>query len=126
MKVYVLINTCKNTVEGVFTYEGKLIKDKERLEAAHILRVKEVERLCEEQTKFGKVIDGLNKRIMNAFADVSPSPSSLLNDIALRDTAARKFKKLRESIKIINQLSAEEVINKYGTTYWEVRELLGD
>ena len=126
MKVYILMNTYEDAIEGVFTYEGKVVKDKERLEAAHILRVKEVEHLCKEQAKFGKAIDGLNEQIVSTFIDVSPAPSSLLNDINKRDLAVNKFKKLEDRINTINQLSAEEVLDKYGTTYWEVRELQGD
>lgn len=126
MKVYILMNTYEDEIEGVFTYEGKVAKDKERLEAAHILRVKDIEQLGKERAKFAKAVDGLNKQIQYAFSDISTSPSNILNTIAKRDMAVAKYKQLQARINDINQLSAEEVINKYGTTYWEVRELRGD
>ena len=126
MKVYVLINSYEDTIEGVFTHEGKLKKDKERLEAAHILRVKSVESLCKEAKKFRKAVDGLNQQIMSAFQDISPAPSDLLNTIAKRDMAVSKLTKVQEHINRLNQLNAEEVIHEFGVDYWEVQELQGD
>lgn len=126
MKVYVLVNSYEDAIEGVFTYEGKVKKDKERLEAAHILRVKSVEALCVEHTKLSKAVDGLNWLITSAFQDISPVPSDLLNTIAKRDMAVSKRTKVQEQINKLNQLSAEEVIHKFGVDYWEVRELQGD
>ena len=51
MKVYILLDSYEDCIKGVFTSEGKVVKDKERLEAAHILRVKTVESLCKESKK---------------------------------------------------------------------------
>lgn len=96
MKVYVLINTCKNEVEGVFTYEGKLVKNKELLEDARSRRTGLVDLLLEDSTNVSAVADLYNSEINRAFTDISRSPSNLLNTIALRDHAIAKLKATRE------------------------------
>lgn len=126
MKVYILTNTYEDEIEGVFTYEGKVAKDKERLEAAHILRTKEIETLGKERAQFSRAVDCLNNQVKEAFSGNDLTPPNLSNIISLRDKAVSKLNKLQDRIYEINQLSAEEVINKYGTTCWVVRELQGD
>ena len=48
MKVYVLINTAKNEVEGVFTYAGKVARNKELLEDARSRRAGLINMLLEQ------------------------------------------------------------------------------
>ena len=125
MKVYVLINS-KNCVEGVFTYDGKLAKNKELLEDARSRRTSLINMLLEDAANVGEIADTYNNEICSAFTDISRSPSNLLNTIALRDHAVAKLRTTRERIRALNNMSDEELVVEFNKIRWEVRELQGD
>ena len=126
MKVYVLIDTCKNDIEGVFTYDGKLTENKKLLEDARSRRTSLIDMLLEDSANVSEVADLYNKEIYESFADISRSTSNLLNTIALRDHAVAKLKTTRDRIRLLNSMSDEELITEFNKTRWEVRELQGD
>jgi hypothetical protein len=126
MKVYALISNYDDTIEGIYTLEGKKARHKQLLEEAQIGRIRHIEELEKIKSECsGKAVYFYNEAVnLLCTENALPKISELLDKCKFWEAERNTTYKTIESI---NQMPADEVLKRYGCQYyWEEHELVGD
>lgn len=126
MKVYALISANDDMIEGIYTTEGKRVREKKLLEDAQIGRIKHIETLENLRNEYISKVIYFHAEVAN-LARTGYTVHNVYELLDKLDALEAKRKTISDTIDSINQMSAAEVLKVYGIPYsWEERELIGD